>query len=373
MENPFRLLHTDPSGARRGTLELQNGAVPTPAFMPVGTSAAVKAVTPAQVEQTEAAIVLANTYHLALQPGAERIAKLGGLHAFMGWKRPILTDSGGFQVFSLPKKEIDEKGVTFEFEKGGKAMELTPESSMKIQEALGADVIMAFDECLPFPCPHPRADKSIDRTHRWAMRCLEAHTRENQCLFGIVQGSTYQDLRERSAAQITSLPFDGFAIGGVSVGEGLDLLKQVVGWTVPLLPPDRARYLMGVGLPEDVVESVALGMDMFDCVIPTRYARGGTLFTSRGRIRIDHRRYRRDGYPLDSSCDCYSCQSFSRAYVHHLFEAKEILGQTLATIHNLRFYQTLTAQLREAIEQDRFLDCREQLLTNWSAHQPSKR
>ena len=352
---------------------MARGTVPTPAFMPVGTAASVKAMTPHQVAETGAGIVLANTYHLMLQPGEERIQKLGGLHEFMGWSGPILTDSGGFQVFSLPKKEITEKGVTFRFEQSGEPVTLTPERSIAIQEALGSDIAMVFDECLPYPCPEPRARKSIDRTYRWAARCLKAHQREDQLLFGIVQGSTYPELRERSAAQITSLPFDGFAIGGVSVGEGLDLLKQVVEWTAPHLPQERARYLMGVGLPEDLLASIGRGMDMFDCVIPTRYARGGTLFTARGRIRIDHRRYRRDRYPLDSSCDCYTCAHFSRAYVHHLFQAKEILGQVLASVHNTRFYQRLMQDARAAIEAGRFAEFEHESLEHWFGHRPVER
>jgi queuine tRNA-ribosyltransferase len=360
--NPFRLLHTDPGGARRGELQLHRGSVATPAFMPVGTMASVKAVTPEQVAASGADILLANTYHLAHQPGHSLIAKLGGLHSFMGWKGPILTDSGGFQVFSLPKKEVTEEGVTFQFEKDGKALKLTPESSMEIQQALAADLIMTFDECLPYPCPYERAQKSIDRTYRWAARCQKAHDDPDQMLFGIVQGGVYADLRRRSAEQITSLDFPGYAIGGVSVGEGLELLKQVVECTAPHLPENHARYLMGVGLPEDILESVARGMDLFDCVIPTRYARGGTLFTSRGRLRIDHRRYRRDGYPIDRSCDCYSCQRFSRAYVRHLFVAGEILGQVLATLHNLRFYQKLMEDVREAIEANRFDEYRRSAL-----------
>ncbi len=373
MANPFRLLSKDPTGARRGVLTLARGTVQTPTFMPVGTAAAVKGVTAAQVAETGAGIVLANTYHLALQPGADKIAKLGGLHGFMGWKGPILTDSGGFQVFSLPKKSVTEEGVTFEFEKGGAPMKLSPERSMEIQEQLGSDIAMVFDECLEYPCSEARATESIERTFRWERRSKEAHRRADQLLFGIVQGSTFPHLRKKSAQQITSLGFDGYAIGGVSVGEGLDLLKKIVTCTAPHLPEDHARYLMGVGLPEDLFAAVERGIDLFDCVIPTRYGRGGTLFTARGRIRIEHRKYRRDGYPIDTSCDCYSCTTVPRAYVHHLFEMREPLGETLASIHNLRFYQRLMEQIRAAIEQGRFAALRDEVLAALEASAPADR
>ncbi|MSR46670.1 MAG: tRNA guanosine(34) transglycosylase Tgt, partial [Planctomycetes bacterium] len=369
-------LTTDPCGARRGTLALSRGTVETPTFMPVGTSAAVKGVTPDQVAATGAGIILGNTYHLALAPGADKIAKLGGLHGFMGWKGPILTDSGGFQVFSLPKTQVREEGVTFEFEKGGQPMELSPERSMEIQAQLGSDIAMVFDECLEYPCAEARAAESVERTFRWERRSKEAHaklfaekriagTTGQQLLFGIVQGSTYPALRKRSAEQIAGLNFDGYAIGGVSVGEGLDLLKKIVGWTAPFLPKERARYLMGVGLPEDLFASVERGIDMFDCVIPTRYGRGGTLFTARGKLRIEHRKYRRDGYAVDTSCDCYTCATVPRAYLHHLFSTREPLGETFATIHNLRFYQRLMQGMRDAIEHDRFIAYRDEFLAGY--------
>ena len=362
MANPFRLLSRDRSGARRGELRLARATVPTPTFMPVGTLAAVKGVTPAQVAETGAGICLANTYHLALQPGADKIAKLGGLHAFMGWKGPLLTDSGGFQVFSLPKKEVSEDGVTFQFEKGDAPTRLTPEKSIEIQEQLGSDIAMVFDECLEFPCSEARAAESIERTFRWEKRSLAAHKKAEQLLFGIVQGSTFPHLRKRSAQQITSLGFDGYAIGGVSVGEGLELLKKIVAATAPHLPEDHARYLMGVGLPEDIFAAVERGIDMFDCVIPTRYGRGGTLFTVRGKIRINHRKYRRDGYPIDKSCDCYACTTFPRAYLHHLFTVRDPLGETLASIHNLRFYQHMMERIRDAIAESRFAELRDSFL-----------
>jgi queuine tRNA-ribosyltransferase len=370
--NPFRLQTKDPCGARRGEVTLARGTIPTPAFMPVGTSAAVKGVTPVQVAETGAAICLANTYHLALQPGADKIEKLGGLHAFMGWKRPILTDSGGFQVFSLPKKEVGEEGVTFRFEKSGAPMKLSPERSIEIQGQLGSDIAMVFDECLEYPCSEARAAESVERTFRWERRSQAAHRRADQRLFGIVQGSTFPHLRRRSAQQIVSLRFDGYAIGGVSVGEGLDLLKKIVAATAPHLPEDHARYLMGVGLPEDIFAAVERGIDLFDCVIPTRYARGGTLFTVRGRIRIEHRRYRRDGYPVDRSCDCYTCATFPRAYLHHLFTTREPLGETLATIHNLRFYQRMMERIRDSIEQQRFAELRDAFLGEMSASETAE-
>lgn len=353
--NPFRLLGTD-SGtrARRGRLTLPHGTVETPAFMPVGTAATVKAVLPRDVRETGAEMILANTYHLALKPGEGLIEKLGGLHSFMGWSGPILTDSGGFQVFSLPGREIDEEGVTFRYEVSGERVTLTPERSMEIQQSLGADIAMAFDECIPYPATHDYAARSVDRTLRWAERCLAAHKREDQLLFGIVQGGVYEDLRGRSASATAALPFDGIAVGGVSVGEGHENLKKVVDFTENGLPADRVRYLMGVGLPEDILESVTRGMDIFDCVIPTRYGRGGTLFTVRGKIRIEHNRYRRDGYPIDTSCDCHTCANFSRAYVRHLFLTKELLGATLASIHNIRFYQRMMAGVRAALDEGKF-------------------
>lgn len=353
--NPFERLAVDPKGrARRGRLTLPHGVVDTPAFMPVGTAATIKALTPDQVAETGAQMALANTYHLAIQPGESTVAKLGGLHRFMGWKRPILTDSGGFQVFSLPGKEIDEEGVRFQYEKDGDRVLLTPERSMEIQQALGADIAMAFDECIPFPCEHDYAARSVERTLRWADRCIAAHTQHDQMLFGIVQGGVFEDLRRHSARETTKRAFNGFAVGGVSVGEGHENLKKVVDFTSDLLPHDRVRYLMGVGLPEDIVESVERGIDIFDCVIPTRYGRGGTLFTVRGKIRIEHNRYRRDAYPIDTSCDCYACTNFSRAYLRHLFLGKEILGQTLASIHNIRFYQRMMEGIRSAIERGEF-------------------
>jgi len=336
--------------------------------MPVGTHGAVKAMTPDQVRSVGAEIVLANTYHLALRPGEGLVAKLGGLHSFMRWDGPILTDSGGFQVFSLPKKEISDRGVRFKNEVDGSEIDLTPERSIEIQNALGADVIMAFDECTPHPADETLARTGVRRTLSWLDRCLKAHARSaDQALFGIVQGSVYPRLRSSCAEAIAAYDLPGYAIGGVSVGEGHELLCRITDHTAPLLPENKPRYLMGVGLPEDILATIGYGIDLFDCVIPTRYARSATLFTSRGRIRLTHRRYRRDAYPIDVSCDCTACVGgFSRAYLHHLFAANEILSAILASIHNVRFYQRLVADARAAIVAGSFEDYRREFLAGYA-------
>jgi queuine tRNA-ribosyltransferase len=353
--------------ARTGRFETPHGTVHTPAFMPVGTHGAVKAMTPGQVAATGAEMVLANTYHLALRPGEALVAKLGGLHAFMRWPGPLLTDSGGFQVFSLPNKEIGDAGVRFRNEVTGEAMELGPERSIEIQNALGADVIMAFDECTPYPADEALAAAGVRRTLAWMERCLAAHRRSDQALFGIVQGGVHERLRERCARALVALDLVGYAIGGVSVGEGHELLCRVTAFTAPLLPEDKPRYLMGVGLPEDLLAAIGYGMDLFDCVIPTRYARSGVAFTSRGRIRLTNRRYRRDGYPIDRSCDCEACAGgFSRGYLHHLLAANEILSAILVSIHNVRFYQRLVAGAREAIAAGRFEAWRRGFLADYA-------
>jgi len=358
---PFRFRLAGRSGqARAGSFTTPHGAFATPAFMPVGTHGAVKAMTPEQVRATGAGIVLANTYHLSLRPGERLVEKLGGLHDFMRWDGPILTDSGGFQVFSLPKVEIRDAGVRFKNEVDGSIVDLTPERSIEIQNALGADIIMAFDECTPYPADEKLARTGVRRTLSWIERCLSAHGRaKEQALFGIVQGSTYPHLRESCAQSLVALDLPGYAIGGVSVGEGHELLCRITEHTAPLLPEDRPRYLMGVGLPEDLLAAIGYGIDLFDCVIPTRYARSATVFTVRGRIRLTHRRYRRDGYPIDPSCDCAACAGgFTRAYLHHLFAANEILSAILASIHNVHFYQRLVREAREAICENRFDDYR---------------
>lgn len=362
----FELITKDPNcSARRGRLQTPHGTIETPIFMPVGTHGALKAMTPAQVEETEAQIILSNTYHLHLKPGEGLVKKAGGLHKFMNWNKPILTDSGGFQVFSLPNKRIGENGVHFKHELTGDEIFLGPKEAMQIENDLGADIIMAFDECIPYPATHDYSAKSIKKTLRWAESCLKHHNREDQALFGIVQGSVYEDLRRECAEQLTAMDFPGYAVGGVSVGEGLDLLKKVVEYTAPFLPEDKPRYLMGVGLPEDILESIERGMDMFDCVIPTRYARSATLFTSRGKIRLTNRNFRRDFFPVDPACDCYCCKNFSRAYLHHLFNANEILSATLSAIHNVRFYLNMVAGARKAIEAGEFLSYKEEFLGNY--------
>ncbi|MEZ4269176.1 MAG: tRNA guanosine(34) transglycosylase Tgt [Myxococcota bacterium] len=342
------------TGARAARLQLARGTVLTPVFMPVGTQAALRALPPLFIRELGLQIVLANTYHLNQRPGEAIIQKLGGLHRFMAVDVPILTDSGGFQVFSLDKKEVTEDGVSFAFEVDGRRTFLSPETSMAIQEALGADIAMAFDECLAPDVSYEEAAESIDRTARWAERSLAAHKRPDQSLFGIVQGGMFDDLRRRSVEQITSQGFNGFAIGGLSVGEGPEIMNRVLAATTPLMPPDMPRYLMGVGRPQDLVDGIAVGVDMFDCVIPTRHARSGTLYTFKGRIRITHSRYRRDGYAIDTACTCYTCRTFSRAYLHHLFSVGEVLGATLCTIHNLHFFQELMRRARTAITEGRF-------------------
>jgi queuine tRNA-ribosyltransferase len=329
--------------------------VETPTFMPVGTQATVKGVQPGQVAETGAKVVLANTYHMGNPERVALVERHGGLHELMRWPHSILTDSGGFQVFSLKDREITEEGATFRFQQDGEPTLLSPERSMEIQRSLGADIVMAFDECVDHRADRSYVADSVDRTHRWLQRCVDVPLQDHQRLFGIVQGGLDLDLRSRSVEQVTSCDLPGYAIGGVSVGEGLPELKRVVAHTAPLLPVDRPRYLMGVGLPEDLVASVARGMDMFDCVIPTRYGREGTAFTWRGKVRVKDKRYRKDRYPLDTSCPCPACAGgFSRAYLRHLLFAGETLGEHLLTLHNLQFYQDLMAAMRLAIEEGRF-------------------
>ncbi|PLX75843.1 MAG: tRNA guanosine(34) transglycosylase Tgt [Desulfuromonas sp.] len=363
----FELLAKDSSSrARRGRVHTVSGTIETPIFMPVGTHGALKAMTPAQVDEAGAQIILANTYHLHLKPGEGLVDKAGGLHRFMNWAKPILTDSGGFQVFSLPRKEITDDGVFFKHEVSGERIFLGPKEATVIQNLLGADIIMAFDECIPYPATHDYAAKSIRKTLRWAEACLKNHQRTDlQALFGIVQGSVYDDLRRQCAQALTAMDFPGYAIGGVSVGEGLELLKKVVNDTEPYLPEHKPRYLMGVGLPEDILESIERGMDMFDCVIPTRYARSATLFTRRGKIRLTNRRYRRDFFPVDPTCDCYCCRNFTRAYLHHLYNANEVLSATLAAIHNVQFYLTMVGGARTAIEQGVYTEFKRDFLDEY--------
>lgn len=352
----FALLKKDPGClARLGVLTTANGEINTPVFMPVATHAAMKPLTPAQIKETGSQIILSNTYHLHLQPGEGLVKKAGGLHRFMAWDKPILTDSGGFQVFSLPNKRITEDGVFFKHEITGAEVYLDPAKATKIQQDLGADIIMAFDECIPYPCDRAYAMNSTLKTIHWLKRCQDSMTDNDQALFGIVQGSVFEDLREMCAREMRKLDLPGYAIGGVSVGEGLELLKKIVGFTTPHLPENKPRYLMGVGLPEDIFESVERGIDMFDCVIPTRYARSATLFTRRGRIRLTNKNYKRDFFPIDPNCNCYTCQNFTRAYLHHLFVANEVVSAVLSAIHNVHFYQVMMSEIRHAIGEGQFI------------------
>ncbi|PPC75853.1 tRNA guanosine(34) transglycosylase Tgt [Pokkaliibacter plantistimulans] len=346
----FELL-AEEGQARRGRLTFPRGVVETPAFMPVGTYGTVKGMLPRDIEEIGAQIILGNTFHLMLRPGTEVVKKHGGLHEFNQWPKPILTDSGGFQVFSLGKmRKITEHGVTFRSPVDGAKVELTPERSMEVQRDLGSDIVMIFDECTPYPATERQAADSMRLSLRWAKRSKAAHGENPAALFGIVQGGMYEYLREESLAGLTEIGFDGYAIGGLSVGEPKDDMMRILSHTAPKLPKDRPRYLMGVGRPEDLVEGVRRGVDMFDCVMPTRNARNGHLFTSEGVIKIRNARHREDTGTLDPECDCYTCQNFSRAYLHHLDKCGEMLAAQLNTIHNLRYYQTLMAGLRGAIE-----------------------
>jgi len=336
--------------ARLGRLALAHGLVETPVFMPVGTYGTVKAMAPNELEDIGAQILLGNTFHLWLRPGMEVIAAHGGLHRFMGWPRPLLTDSGGYQVFSLgPLRKVREEGVSFASPVDGDRLLLTPELSIEIQRALGADVVMVFDECTAYPASRDEAAASMRLSLRWAARCKQAHAGNPNALFGIVQGGMFEDLRQESLDALTGIGFDGYAIGGLSVGEPKEEMRRIEAHIAPRLPAERPRYLMGVGTPEDIVEAVQNGVDMFDCVLPTRNARNGWLFTRYGDVKIRNARHRADPQPLDEGCDCYACRHFSRAYLHHLQRSNEILGARLNTIHNLRYYFTLLADLRQAI------------------------
>ncbi|HKA34386.1 MAG TPA: tRNA guanosine(34) transglycosylase Tgt [Candidatus Binatia bacterium] len=342
------------SNARLGRLVTPHGEVETPAFMAVGTQATVKAMTPRDLEEAGCGIVLGNTYHLYLRPGVDVIEKLGGLHRFMGWNGPILTDSGGFQVFSLGAlRKITEEGVEFQSHLDGSSHKLTPEKVVDIQERLGSDIAMVLDECIPHPAERDYARASTLRTMRWAERSLRARQKTDMALFGIVQGGMFEDLRLECARELTALPFDGFAAGGLGVGEEEAALRAIGGYTARLLPEDRPRYLMGIGRPEDLVAAVAAGYDLFDCVLPTRNARNGALFTSAGRMNIRRAEYASDPRPADEACECYGCRHFSRAYLRHLHLAGEILAAHLLTLHNLAFYQRLMARLRAAIREDK--------------------
>lgn len=343
--------------ARLGRVETAHGVIQTPVFMPVGTQATVKTMTPHELEQLGAEIILSNTYHLYLRPGSSIVAEAGGLHRFMSWNRPILTDSGGFQVFSLgPLRTITEEGVQFRSHLDGSKHFISPEKSMEIQMDLGADIIMAFDECAPYPGEREYVKNSKDLTTRWAKRCLKAHTREDQALFGIVQGGMYQDLRRESALELIDLNFPGYGIGGLSVGEPKEIMYEVLDDLIPIMPKDKPRYLMGVGSPDCLVEGVLRGVDMFDCVWPTRLARHGMVITRQGNMAIRNLPFARDFAPIEENCSCYSCQNFSRGYIRHLIKANEVLGIRLTTIHNIAFLTRLMQEIREAIATDRFLE-----------------
>ncbi len=345
------------SKARRGELQFERGTVQTPAFMPVGTYGTVKAMTPEELTALGAEIILGNTFHLMLRPGTTVIQKHGDLHDFMHWQGPILTDSGGFQVFSLAKmRKISEQGVTFQSPIDGRKVELSPEYSMQVQRELGADIVMIFDECTPYPATKDEARDSMQLSLRWAQRCRVAHADNSAALFGIVQGGMYEEYRVESATGLRQLGFDGYAIGGLSVGEPMAERNRVLDFTVPMLPEDKPRYLMGVGRPEDIVESVRRGIDMFDCVIPTRHARTGFLYTSTGILKIRNSQYTDDPRPIDACCSCYTCQHYSRAYLRHLDKCGEILGARLSTIHNLHYYQNLMCEIRQAIEKQAYED-----------------
>ncbi|MCT4621455.1 MAG: tRNA guanosine(34) transglycosylase Tgt [Marinisporobacter sp.] len=355
------------SGARLGRITTPHGTIETPIFMPVGTQATVKAMTPEELKKINSQIVLSNTYHLYLRPGHKLVEKAGGLHKFMNWDRPILTDSGGFQVFSLGDlRKISEEGVEFRSHLDGSKHFISPEKAIEIENSLGADIIMAFDECAPYPADWNYVKNSLERTTRWAKRCKEAHKNPNtQGLFGIIQGGMYKDLREQSAKEITELDFPGYAVGGLSVGEPKPLMYEVLEYTTPLMPKDKPRYLMGVGSPDCLIEGVIRGIDMFDCVLPTRIGRNGTAMTSVGRVVIKNAKYAEDFMPLDPNCDCYTCKNYSRAYLRHLFKAGEILSARLVTYHNLYFLLKLMENVRTAIKEDRLLDFRKEFFEQY--------
>ena len=370
MSNSFTLEATD-SAARAGTLQTRRGPVQTPVFMPVGTQATVKAMTPEELREVGAQIILGNTYHLHVRPGEKLISRLGGLHRFMNWDGPILTDSGGFQVFSLAKlRKISEEGVRFQNHLDGTPTFIGPETSMEIQRDLGSDIVMLFDECPPHPCAHEAADKSLELTLRWARRCKDwwaAQPQETRpLLFGITQGSSYPDLREKSARALVDIGFDGYAIGGVSVGEPETEMFCAVESAIPFLPLDHARYAMGLGTPPQIIEMIARGVDMFDCVLPTRLARNGTAFTAGGTINLKNAPYAEDSSPIEKDCHCYACKNFTRAYLRHLVKAEEILGLRLISIHNLHFYIGLARNAREHILAGTFQDFRKDFVANYA-------
>ena len=367
----FQLIKKDAkTNARRGVLHTAHGEIQSPFFMPVGTNATVKTLTNEDLLELDSPIVLSNTYHLFLRPGMEVIAKAGGLHKFMSWPRPILTDSGGYQVFSLSKlRELNDDGVFFQSHIDGSTQFFSPEKVIEIEEVLGSDMIMPLDECAPYPCEHTEAETSVKRTTLWAQRSwkyfLARKMQGKQHLFGIVQGATYKDLRERSAREIIGIGFDGYAVGGVSVGEPVEVMFETLDWVMPLLPQDRPRYFMGIGMPDQIVRAVAEGIDMFDTCVPTRYGRNGSAFTSAGRKVIRNAQYATDFTPLDDQCACAVCRKYTRAYIRHLVNVNEILGLKLISYHNVYFYVTLMKQIRAAIEANRYADFQKQFLAQY--------
>ena len=364
----YELLHIDKnSGARRGVVHTPHGDIQTPVFMPVGTQATVKAMTPEELKEIEAQIILSNTYHLYLRPGNKLVKEAGGLHEFMRWDRPILTDSGGFQVFSLgPLRNITEEGVEFKSYLDGSKHFLSPENVMEIENDLGADIMMAFDECCPYPSTYEYTKNSMERTTRWAERCKKAHTRQGeQGLFGIIQGGFYKDLRKKSAEDLIKLDFPGYAIGGISVGEPKEEFLDILRYTAPLMPENKPRYLMGVGSPDYLIEAALAGIDMCDCVLPTRIARNGTAMTWQGKKVIRNASYARDFTTLDEECDCYACKNYTKAYIHHLIKNKEILGVRLLSIHNLRFLTKLMERVRIEIENDNLLEFKKEFFKKY--------
>ena len=371
----FTISHQDKnSKARTGKLATAHGRIDTPCFMPVGTQGTVKALTPKNLEECGAQIILSNAYHLFLRPGMEVIKKAGGLHNFISWPKPILTDSGGYQIFSLARlRKITDKGVEFQSHFDGLRHFLTPEDVIRIEQDLGSDIMMPLDECVHYPSSKDNAEVAMERTVEWAKRShlayssqLTANSKKKQLLFGIVQGATYDDLRKECAKRIVEIGFDGYAIGGVSVGEPKNLIYNIVALVAKGLPADKPRYLMGLGLPEDLLEAVGEGIDMFDCVVPTRYGRNGTAFTSVGKLTIRNAPFIEDFRPLDEQCHCYACMNFSRAYLRHLFNTEELLGLQLVSLHNVHFFLGLMAKIREAIKQDRFGEFKKEFLTNYS-------
>lgn len=371
----YKLIKEDKNtNARLGEITTPHGTFETPVFMAVGTQATVKTLVKEELEAIGSNIILGNTYHLWCQPGSDIIREAGGLHKFMNWDRSILTDSGGFQVFSLAKlRDITEEGVTFKHHKNGAKLFLSPEISMKIQNDLGSDIMMCFDECPPYPSTYDYMKNSCERTIRWAKRCYDSHNRkEDQGLFGIIQGGEYYDLRKMCVDELTKIDFDGFSIGGLSVGESKDIQNDVLSYTVPLLPKDKPRYLMGVGSPGAILDAVERGVDMFDCVLPTRIARHGTAMTSKGRIIIKNKEYERDFTSLDPKCDCYCCRNFTKAYLRHLIKANEMLGYRLLSIHNVSFLVKLTEGIRQAIKEDRFLEFKKQVYEEYGLNDNDK-